>query len=77
MCLRYWEPCVTEEHATEPAVIKRVSSDKFWVYREDSETEPCVLVSGKGLVLENPVVFRKAHQTRYPRTTVAGNDLQR
>ena len=57
MCLRYWEPCVTEEHATEPAVIKRVSSDKFWVYREDSETESCVLVRGKGYVLENPLLF--------------------
>jgi hypothetical protein len=29
MYLHYWEPCVTEEHATELAAIKRVSSDNF------------------------------------------------
>jgi hypothetical protein len=57
MCLRYWEPCVTEEHPTEPAAIKRVSSDNFDFTGKIARQNFVSLVGGKGYVLENPLLF--------------------
>jgi hypothetical protein len=57
MCLRYWESCATEEHGTELAVIKRVSSDNFDLTEKIARQNFLSLVGGKGYVLENPLLF--------------------